>query len=174
MDTSDCKDENRRGNYPNRKFDFLGYTFRPRGSKNRWGQIFVCFSPAISNRAVKSIRDEIRAWKLQSRSHKSITDLSRMYNPILRGWLHYYGRFYRSEAYRSLCQLDRALARWASRKYKTLHRRPRRAARWVTQISRRDPGLFAHWSLVRRGSIVGAVWRSLLKAAIRPVKVRSR
>jgi len=86
-----CKDEDRRENYANQKFDFLGYTFRPRKSKNRWGKHFVNFSPAISNSAAKAIRDEIRSWRLQSRSDKSIDDLSRMFNPILRGWLQYYG-----------------------------------------------------------------------------------
>ncbi len=33
-----CKDDDRRGHYPNEKFDYLGYTFRARRSKNRWGK----------------------------------------------------------------------------------------------------------------------------------------
>src|SRR5262249_45304360 len=86
--------------------------FRPRKSKNRWGKIFVNFTPAISTSAAKAIRDEIRGWRLQSCSDKSIEDLSRMFNPIIRGWLNYYGRFYRSAVYLSLLQLDKALARW--------------------------------------------------------------
>src|SRR6516164_5417036 len=118
-----CKDEDRRGNYPSQKFDFLGYTFRPRKSKTRWGKLFVNFTPAISTSAAKAIRDEIRGWRLQSCSDKSIKDLSRMFNPIIRGWLHYYGRFYRSAVYLSLLQLDKALARWASQKFKRLRRR---------------------------------------------------
>ena len=109
-----CKDEDRRGNYSDQKFDFLGYTFRPRGSKNRRGKIFVNFTPAISNRAAKAIRDEIRGWRLQIRSDLSIEDLSRMYNPIIRGWLQYYGRFCRSVVHLAIRQLDRMLARWAS------------------------------------------------------------
>jgi RNA-directed DNA polymerase len=152
-----CKDEDRRENYPNQKFDFLGYTFRPRKSKNRWGKLFVNFSPAISNSAAKAIRDEIRSWRLQSRSDKSIEDLSRMFNPILRGWLQYYGRYYRSAVYRSMLQLDKALARWASQKYKKLRRRQRQAHRWIARLSRRAPLLFAHWQMVRQASLVGAV-----------------
>ena len=152
-----CKDENRRGTDPNRKFDFLGYTFRPRESKSRRGKFFVNFSPAISDRAAKALRDEIRSWRLQSRSNKSIQDLSRMFNPILRGWLQYYGRYYRSAAYQAIRQLDRALARWASQKYKRLRGRPRRAAQWIARICRRDPALFAHWQMAQRGPIVGAV-----------------
>src|SRR5207253_3803964 len=91
-----CKDDDRRRTYPNEKFDFLGYTFRPRRSKNRRGTFFINFSPAVSDQAVKAIRAEIRSWNLHLRSDKSIEDLSRMFNPIIRGWLQYYGRFYRS------------------------------------------------------------------------------
>ena len=120
-----CKDEDRRGNYPNEKFDFLGYTFRPRKSKNRWGKLFVNFSPAISDSAAKPSVTRFEVGELQSRSDKSIEDLSRMFNPILRGWLQYYGRYYRSAVYRPMRQLDKALARWASQKYKRLRRRQR-------------------------------------------------
>lgn len=41
-----CKDANRRGNYSEQQFDFLGYTFRPRGSMNRYGRLFV--SPPLT------------------------------------------------------------------------------------------------------------------------------
>jgi len=153
-----CKDDDRRRTYPNEKFDFLGYTFRPRRSKNRFGKYFINFSPAVSDRAVKAIRAEIRSWNLHLRSDKAIEDLSRMFNPILRGWLQYYGRYYRSALYPPMRQLDRSLARWAYRKYKKLRRHLRRATHWVARISRRDPRLFAHWQMgVRRGSLAGAV-----------------
>ena len=82
-----CKDDDRRRTYPNEKFDFLGYTFRPRRSKNRKGKYFINFSPAVSDKAVKAIRAEIRHWNLHLRSDKSIEDLSRMFNPKIRGWL---------------------------------------------------------------------------------------
>ena len=82
----------------------------------------------------------------------------RVFNPIIRGWLQYYGRFYRSALYPPMRQLDRSLARWANRKYKKLRRHLRRATHWVARISRRDPKLWAHWQMgVRRGSMAGAV-----------------
>ncbi len=153
-----CKDDDRRGNYPNEKFDFLGYTFRPRRSKNRYGKYFINFSPAVSDKAGKAIRAEIQSWKLHLRSDKSIEDLSRMFNPIIRGWLQYYGRYYRSALYPLMSQLNRSLARWAYRKYKKLRGHLRRATHWLARISRRDSQLFAHWQMgVRRGSLVGAV-----------------
>jgi RNA-directed DNA polymerase len=81
-----------------------------------------------------------------------------MFNPIVRGWLQYYGRYYRSALYPPMQQLDRALARWAYRKYKKLRGHLRRATHWIARMSRRDSRLFAHWQMgVRRGSMVGAV-----------------
>ena len=153
-----CKDDDRWRTYTNEKFDVLGYTFRPRKSKNRQGKYFINFSPAVSDKAVKTIRKEIRSWHLHLRSDKSIEDLSRMFNPVIRGWLQYYGRFYRSALYPPMKQLDRSLARWAYQKYKKLRGHMRRAVHWVARISRRDPKLWAHWQLgVRRGSMAGAV-----------------
>lgn len=153
-----CKDDDRRGNYPNEKFDFLGYTFRPRRSKNRHGKYFINFTPAVSDKAGKAIRAEIRSWRLHLRSDKAIEDLARMFNPIIRGWLQYYGRYYRSALYPLMRQLDRSLAHWAYRKYKKLRGHLRRATHWIARISRRDSKLFAHWQMgVRRGSLVGAV-----------------
>ncbi len=153
-----CKDDDRRGTYPHEQFDFLGYTFRPRRSKNWKGKFFINFSPAIADKAGKEIRAEIRSWQLHLRSDKSLEDLSRMFNPKVRGWLQYYGRYYRSALYPIMRQLDRSLARWAYRKYKKLRGHLRRATHWLARISRRDPGLFAHWQMgVRRGSTAGAV-----------------
>jgi RNA-directed DNA polymerase len=94
-----CKDDDRRRTYTNEKFDFLGYRFRPRRSKNRFGKYFINFCPAVSDKAAKAIRAEIRRLNLHLRSDKAIEDLSRMFNPILQGWLQYYGRYYRSAIY---------------------------------------------------------------------------
>jgi len=80
-----CKEDDRRRRYPNEKFDFLGYGFQPRRSKNRFGKYFIHFSPALSDQAGKSIREEIRSWDLHLRSDQSIEDLSRMFNPKVRG-----------------------------------------------------------------------------------------
>jgi len=143
-----CKDDDRRGNYPNESFDFLGYTFRARRSKNRWGEYFVNFSPAVSNQATKRIRQTIRGWSLHRRSDKSLDDLARRFNPMIRGWINYYSRFYKSALYPTLRHLNRILARWAGRKYKRLGRHRRRAMHWLGRIATRQPALFAHWHLV--------------------------
>ena len=142
-----CKDDDRRGNYPNEKFDFLGYTFRARRSKNRWGKYFVNFSPAVSNDAAKSMRQSMRDWRLHLRSDKELVDLSRMFNPILRGWINYYGKYYRSALCPTFRHLNRTLVRWAMRKYKRLRIHRRRAEYWLGEIARRETRLFAHWQM---------------------------
>jgi RNA-directed DNA polymerase len=153
-----CKDDSRKKTYPNEKFDFLGYTFRPRSSMTRKGKFFINFSPAMSNQAAKAIRDKFRSWKLPQRSDKAIEDLSRMFNPIIRGWIQYYGRYYRSALYPTMRELDRDLVLWAKQKYKKLRRHLRRATHWIARISRSAPELFAHWQMgARHGSMMGAV-----------------
>lgn len=94
-----CKDDNRRGEYPEQKFDFLGFTFRPRRVKSRQGSLFVAFTPAISNKAAKSIRDTMRQWQIHRHTDTSLDDLAKMSNPVLKGWINYYGSFNKSALY---------------------------------------------------------------------------
>jgi hypothetical protein len=113
-----CQSSSRKVDYPVVSFDFLGYTFRPRGAINRQGEIFTSFSPAMSDKAGKAIRQEIRRWELQKRSNTELEDLAKMYNAKIRGWINYYGAYYRSQLYLATKQIDRKLVLWAMRKYK--------------------------------------------------------
>jgi len=140
-----CKDSYRKGSYTNESFDFLGFTFRPRLSKTRHGKYFVNFSPAVSNKATKAMRQTIRSWNLPRRSDKSLEDFAHIFNPIIRGWMNYYGEYYKSALYRTFWHLDRLLSRWASRKYRKLRGRQRKAQQWLRRIRKRQPLLFAHW-----------------------------
>lgn len=142
-----CRDTNRQEDHPEQNFDFLGYTFRPRLAKERSGKFFVSFIPAISDKAAQSIRDTIRQWKLHRRTDKSLDELARTFNPMIKGWINYYGSFYRSALYRTFQPLNNILAQWATRKYKSLKRHKRRACRWLQGIMHRQPKLFAHWQL---------------------------
>jgi RNA-directed DNA polymerase len=142
-----CQDADRRGTHEHEKFTFLGYEFRPRRARNHRGKYFVSFLPAISDKAAKAIREEIRGWKLQLRSDKSLEDLARMFNPILRGWMQYYGKYYRSMLHPVFRPLNRRLVRWACRKYKKLRHHQRRATQWLRRISLRSAQLWAHWQI---------------------------
>ena len=145
-----CKDEDRKGgDEENTSFDFLGYTFRPRRSKSRHGKFFINFTPGVSNKACKAMRDTTRSWKLRMRSDKSLQDLANMYNPIVRGWINYYGKYYQSALYPVLRHLNMTLMKWACRKLKRFKRHRRRARHWLGRIAQSNPGLFAHWRLVR-------------------------
>lgn len=142
-----CKDDNRRGSHEHESLEFLGYTFRPRSSKNRRGETFVGFTPAISNPAAKRIRQEIRSWRLHLRSDKNLTDLARRFNAPVQGWVNYYGRYYRSVLYSSLKNMERYLIRWAMRKYKKLRSNKKRTRNWLGRRRKREPRLFVHWRL---------------------------
>ena len=142
-----CKDHNRRGNYPNEKFDFLGFTFRARTAVGRNGIFFVSFLPAVSDQAVKSIRAKIRSWQIHRSSDKSLKDLAGILNPQIQGWINYYGRFYKSALSPIFKQLNRSLQSWAMRKYKKLRGRKRRAYHWLGRIAKQMRYLFAHWRL---------------------------
>jgi group II intron reverse transcriptase/maturase len=143
-----CKDDDRPGKYAQIKFDFLGYTFQPRRAKNRWGRYFVSFLPAISIKAARAIRKTIREWRMAStRNNQQLEDLARLTNPVVRGWMNYYGRFYRSKCVQVLRHVNEALARWARRKYKRFKRRERASMHWLGGIARRDPNLFVLWQL---------------------------
>ena len=125
-----CKDDDRPGQYPTEQFTFLGYTFRSRRSKNRWGKYFINFAPAVSNAAATRMRQALRRRHLPRRSDKAIDDLARMWNHVLRGWIQYYGRFYKSALYPVFRHFNGLLVRWAMRKYKRLRRHRRRASHW--------------------------------------------
>jgi len=140
-----CKESKRQGNYQEIKFDFLGYTFRPRLSKGKGDSFFVNFSPAVSAEASKSIRQTIRDWRIHRMSDKSIDDLSKMFNSVIRGWINYYGCYYKSALYPIFEQLNRILTKWAMRKYKRFRHSKAKARKWLGRIALRQPHLFAHW-----------------------------
>lgn len=140
-----CKDGQRQGSYQHESFDFLGYTFRSRTSKSRSGNYFVNFSPAVSNKASVTIRGVMRSWSVHRRSDKSLKDLSRFCNPVLRGWINYYGQYYKSALYLIFGVFNRILVQCARRKYKRFRFSTKRATLWLRQIACRQPSMFAHW-----------------------------
>jgi RNA-directed DNA polymerase len=142
-----CKDEDRNKSYPHVSFDFLGYTFRSRKSRNRQGKFFTGFLPAVSNKAGKAIREKIREWKLSARSGSDINTLAAEVNPVLRGWINYYGHYYKSELQDVLKYLNLILKKWARQKYKKLHSHKTKASKWLVTLYQRAPYLFAHWRI---------------------------
>lgn len=141
-----CKDDDRNGDYPNISFDFLGYTFKPRGAKSKYGKYFTSFLPAIADNAKKRIRKEVRSWRVQLKVDKDLWDISNMFNKKIQGWINYYTHFYKTEIYAVLRYINNALVKWVRRKYKKRKHR-RRAEYWLGSIAKRDRNLFAHWKM---------------------------
>lgn len=157
-----CKDDARPGDHDHTAFDFLSYTFRGRSVKARDGKLFVGFNPAMSDKAKKAAREAIREWKLTTKMNtKTLSELASFINPIVRGWVAYYGRFHRSECLELLRYLNLVLARWAKRKYKRFHRDWTAAFHWLGDIAhQRQQGLFYHWTLGIRPTTAGWTGRA--------------
>ena len=142
-----CKDRKRRQPYDGPcSFTFLGYTFRARTAPTRDGtSMFTGFLPAVSTDALKTMSGEVRSWRIHLRTATELHDLAEWINPIIRGWMTYYGRFYKTALNSLLRRINNYLMRWAQRKYKRL--RPfRKARRWWHQLTARQPRMFAHWA----------------------------
>jgi RNA-directed DNA polymerase len=155
-----CKDVNWRGDFPNIRFDFLGFQFRAR--KIMWvkadRRIFAhSFQPAASPKALTRISREIRSWALHHRSDKSLNELAQMYNSCIRGWISYYGHFYRTQLRSTLKRIDAYVIRWARRKFKRMRHQTKGARDWFDRLRRANPTLFVHWMLCHGGGRTSGV-----------------
>lgn len=150
-----CKDAKRKGKYPNKEFNFLGYTFRCRECKNRkTNKLFESFTPAVSKVALKSMRAITRRSGVRRRTELSLEEIAKWFNPILKGWLNYYGYYSRSAMYPIARHFNLMLIAWAMKKYRHFRNKKTRAAIFVEKIARRQPELFAHWRIGIIGSFV--------------------
>jgi RNA-directed DNA polymerase len=141
-----CKNTNRKGDYSEVKFDFLGYTFRPRKALNRKMKVcFLNFELAASQKSLKAMRQQIRIWKLHHRTNAEIEQLAKLVNPFMRGWINYYTLFNKRETFYSQKHLNDALVKWAQWKYKKFKRSPKKAWDWLREVAKQQPTLFVHW-----------------------------
>ena len=114
-----CKTSRRKGTYENTSFDYLGFTFRPRGARDRKNNvIFTSFLPGISKKSVQRIRNAIKDWNLSSLVHRSMSEIAMKFEPQIRGWIQYYSKFGKTEFRKVMNHLNRALAYWLRRKLK--------------------------------------------------------
>lgn len=142
-----CKDGRRCGSYEHTSFTFLGFTFRARDARAKDGRRFLSFSPAISKDALKKISGVVRCWRLHRRVNLTFTELATMINPIVAGWMQYYGHFRRSALYSLLARINAYLMRWIRKKYRRLQAL-RTAQRKLAEITHQYPRLYAHWRWV--------------------------
>jgi RNA-directed DNA polymerase len=148
-----CKDRNRTGAYPNVQFDFLGYCFRPRMVRRaRDNKLFCGFNPAVSSSALKAMRTTIRELDFRHLTQLSLVDIARRLNPLLRGWIEYYGRYAPSALYPLLRYVNQTLLAWMMRKFKRFAAHKFRAGRFLERLARENADLFVHWRLGMTGT----------------------
>ena len=147
-----CKDGKRKGKYPNVKFDFLGYCFRPRRVRRlRDNSLFGGFNPAVSSSAMKAMRETIRDLKLRRQTQLSLQDIAQQLNPLLRGWIAYYGRYAPSALYPVLRYVNQTLVAWAMRKFKRFKRHKVPASQFLQRLATECVDLFVHWRIGMTG-----------------------
>lgn len=129
------------------QFTFLGYTFKPRKTKNKkTGKIFNGFLPAVSDLAIKSMKREVKyKWRLKSKVQASLIDLARWVNPILQGWINYYGKHNIHEMRKLARFIDDHICIWARNKFQKLFRHRTRSYDWLRRVFSENSRLFVHW-----------------------------
>jgi group II intron reverse transcriptase/maturase len=140
-----CKDRNRKGTYEMTGFDFLGFTFRPRTARGKNGKLFPAFTPAISRKSERAIKDTIRAWRIHRAVTATLERLSMLYNAKLAGWFAYYGKFRPSALYGIFCLFQKILVKWAKCKYKRLKGSRLKSAELMKNAAESMKHLFIHW-----------------------------
>lgn len=148
-----CKDSNRKGTYQNVSFDFLGFSFRSRVAMNKRHNLrFVSFTPAASKSSMKSMRAKIKKCRLGRRTELDLNDIAKRCNPILRGWINYFGCYHPSALDSVFRHFNQILVKWAMSKYKSLRRRKTKAISFLVNLAKGNPRLFVHWSNGRTGA----------------------
>ncbi len=142
-----CRDHRRKGKYPRVKFDFLGYSFQPRTAfSKKKGKLFLGYDCAISISSRKRIADKLKALNVNKLSFKSIVGVAQYLNPLIRGWIQYYGKYRMYELKKVFRLLSARLVWWARKRYKRYKTSIRKAYKWLETVREQFPTLFYHWN----------------------------
>jgi RNA-directed DNA polymerase len=142
-----CRDGKRRGSHEHTEFTFLGFTFRARGVRARNGNVFTGFTPAASKDAIRKMSEKVKSWRLHTLTGYTMDEIAHAINPVIRGWMQYYGAFYKTELYPLLYRISSYLVRWMRKKYRRLRPFKKAHEAWK-RITSQYPTLFAHWQWI--------------------------
>jgi RNA-directed DNA polymerase len=142
-----CKDGKRSGSHEHTEFTFLGFTFRARGVRARNGNVFTGFVPAASKDAIKKMSEKVKSWRLHTLTGCTMDEIAHAVNPVIRGWMQYYGAFYKTELYPLLYRISSYLVRWIRKKYRRLRKFAKAHEAWK-RVTLQYPTLFAHWQWI--------------------------
>jgi group II intron reverse transcriptase/maturase len=141
-----CKTANRKLGFATVKFDFLGFSFQPRPAKNnKTDKLFLSYDCGISRKSETAIAEELRQSKFHQWTGSTIEKIAEAFNPKLRGWLNYYGKFRPYLLNRVFGMFNWRLIKWAVKKYKGFQGSMRKAGDWIRRTARDYPYLFVHW-----------------------------
>ena len=141
-----CKDKDRTRDEDLTEFDFLGYTFKAVYIKCKDGKMRSNLIASVSKTSAKTFRDKIKSLEIHKKTGCKINMIAEILNPMLRGWMNYFGKFNPSAMKYTLQCIERRIVKWAMCKYKNLRGHRRRAEKWLLSVRKREPKLFAHWS----------------------------
>ncbi|MEG1254882.1 group II intron maturase-specific domain-containing protein [Clostridium sp.] len=141
-----CRSDKFNSRHEHESFDFLGYTFRRRYVKSKYGNFFNAFTPSVSKQASQKFREKIRNIKKETKT-LSIETLAEVVNPIIRGWANYFSQYSASEARKVLDYINLTLIRWVKRKYKRIGKSNRKAFKFIANIAKTKRTLFYHWQI---------------------------
>jgi len=113
--------------------------------------LFCGFNPAVSSSALKTMRAKIRELDVRHQTQLSLVDIARRINPLLRGWIEYYGRYAPSALAPLLRYINHMLRAWVMRKFKRFAAHKVRAGRFLEKLARDNADLFVHWRLGMTG-----------------------
>ena len=100
---------------------------------------------------MKAMRQTIRDLKLRRQTQLSLQAIAQQLNPLLRGWIEYYGRYARSALYPLLRYVNQTLVAWAMRKYKRFKHHKVQASQFFLRLAQERVALFVHWQIKMTG-----------------------
>ncbi len=143
-----CQDYRRRKKAGfGRKFDFLGFTFKPQVLPSVRGGKFIGYGSSISQKAQTRI---VRVWKEMKwhlRSELTLQDIANQVNTQMRGVIRYYGKFRLWTLEKLIYRFEHRLVKWVLKKYRKLNGNYKQAYRWIKEMKVSYPGMFYYWTL---------------------------
>ncbi len=141
-----CKDSNRLGTYENISFDFLGFTFMPRQAQHgERKESFTNWLPGVSRKAKRKMKEQMDSWSILLHPWSELKEIAEKINPVVRGWINYYGRFYKTALKDYLQVINEKLLAWSKRKFKRFKQVYTAPIRWLKKVYLTSPDLFEHW-----------------------------
>lgn len=141
-----CKTANRLLPFKTVKFDFLGFSFQPRpATSSRTNKLFLSYDCAISRKKELAIAKTLRQSKFHQWTNSTLEQIAKTFNPKIRGWFNYYGKFRPYMLNRIFGLFNWRLIKWAVKKYKRFKGSMRKAGDWIRQTAKNYSYLFVHW-----------------------------